>query len=185
MRGKVISIGEVSDKTLMDIQTFTFALQEEEFQKMLREMREFRLGSEEINIINFTATLYTLGLPPEIIGVGAALKKVRKKMGEEGLQKLIGKYFPGIVNYFNSVLRFTFPELTRNLISEDFREEYELSIDEVANLPGIKLSSNEDYGNLLKDSFTIMKKVFENKRYRANQLENIIIELGKIRKGLA
>ncbi len=51
--------------------------------------REFTKGIHLPRAITFTASLYSLGIPPEIIGVGRALKMVRKK----GLGEVLEKYY--------------------------------------------------------------------------------------------
>jgi len=42
--------------------------------------------------ISFTGGLYSIGLPPEFIGTGRALARVREFFGEEGLRRLLDRY---------------------------------------------------------------------------------------------
>jgi len=51
--------------------------------------REFTRGIHLPRAITFTASLYSLGIPPEIIGVGRALKVAQK----EGLEEILEKYY--------------------------------------------------------------------------------------------
>ena len=46
--------------------------------------------------IKFTGALYSIGLPPEFIGTGTALKEAREKLGEEAYERLLTKYFPSL-----------------------------------------------------------------------------------------
>lgn len=42
--------------------------------------------------ISFTAALYTIGLPPEFIGTGRALARIRDLFGQEGLDRFLAAY---------------------------------------------------------------------------------------------
>ncbi len=55
--------------------------------------REFTKGISLPRAITFTASFYSLGIPPEIIGVGRGLKMVWKK----GLEDVLQKYYSNIV----------------------------------------------------------------------------------------
>jgi phosphoenolpyruvate carboxylase len=54
--------------------------------------REFSKGIHLPRAITFTASLYSLGIPPEIIGVGRALKVVEKR----GLREILEKHYLNI-----------------------------------------------------------------------------------------
>ena len=45
--------------------------------------------------ISFTASLYTLGLPPEFMGTGRGLEAVRQRFGLEGVEALL-QHYPGL-----------------------------------------------------------------------------------------
>lgn len=45
--------------------------------------------------ISYTAALYTVGLPPEFIGVGGGLAAVAKAHGDEGVARLL-EFYPGL-----------------------------------------------------------------------------------------
>jgi len=46
--------------------------------------------------IRFTAALYTVGLPPELLGMGAALKEIGGKLGQPWLDRLLDEVFPSL-----------------------------------------------------------------------------------------
>ncbi|KKG08788.1 phosphoenolpyruvate carboxylase [Methanosarcina sp. 2.H.A.1B.4] len=48
--------------------------------------------------IKFTGALYSIGLPPEFIGTGTALKEAREKLGDEACERLLTKYFPSLAS---------------------------------------------------------------------------------------
>jgi phosphoenolpyruvate carboxylase len=51
--------------------------------------------------IKFTGALYSIGLPPELIGTGRALEEVREKLGETSCENLLTKYFPSLESDLN------------------------------------------------------------------------------------
>ncbi|MCJ7635080.1 phosphoenolpyruvate carboxylase [Candidatus Bathyarchaeota archaeon] len=46
--------------------------------------------------IRFTAALYTVGLPPEFIGTGSALKEIGETLGQAWLDRLLDDIFPSL-----------------------------------------------------------------------------------------
>jgi len=46
--------------------------------------------------IRFTAALYTVGLPPELLGMGAALTEIGEKLGQAWLDHLLDEVFPSL-----------------------------------------------------------------------------------------
>jgi phosphoenolpyruvate carboxylase len=46
--------------------------------------------------IRFTAALYTVGLPPELLGMGSALKEIGEKLGQAWLDRLLDEVFPSL-----------------------------------------------------------------------------------------
>ncbi|NYT19173.1 MAG: phosphoenolpyruvate carboxylase, partial [Methanosarcinales archaeon] len=56
--------------------------------------------------IKFTGALYSIGLPPEVIGLGNALEDIHKTIGEEAFENLISKYFPSMESDINFVFGY-------------------------------------------------------------------------------
>lgn len=56
--------------------------------------------------IRFTAALYTVGLPPEFLGVGAALKEIGEKLGQAWLDRLLDEVFPSLRGDLKFASRF-------------------------------------------------------------------------------
>ncbi len=158
---------------------------EDYLQNYIKEIQALDEYDIRINSTVFATTMYTIGLPPEILGAGKAFRCLRKYMGEEGLSKLLKEYFPGIISYYNKILEFSHPEISRDLVSEKLITEFEQSLDELSKLPGIKMISNDTYGSYLKESIVQLKKASLGKKFNKNQLFNIFIELGKMRGALA
>lgn len=67
--------------------------------KDIAENLEKSIPSKKLSFpraIKFTGALYSIGLPPEIIGLGNALEDIQKAIGEDAFENLIGKYYPSM-----------------------------------------------------------------------------------------
>ncbi|WP_048206182.1 phosphoenolpyruvate carboxylase [Methanococcoides methylutens] len=72
--------------------------------KDIAEELEKSIPSEMLSFpraIKFTGALYSIGLPPEVIGLGNALEDIRKTIGEDAFEALIQKYFPSMGSDLN------------------------------------------------------------------------------------
>ncbi|NYT19265.1 MAG: phosphoenolpyruvate carboxylase, partial [Methanosarcinales archaeon] len=56
--------------------------------------------------IKFTGALYSIGLPPEVIGLGNALEDIQKTIGEDAFENLIRKDYPSMVSDLNFVFGY-------------------------------------------------------------------------------
>jgi len=56
--------------------------------------------------IRFTAALYTVGLPPEFLGTGAALREIGEKLGRAWLDHLLDDVFPSLRGDLSFASRF-------------------------------------------------------------------------------
>ncbi len=67
--------------------------------------------------IKFTASMYTLGVPPALIGLGRGLEAVRRKLGENVYEYLL-KLLPLLKLDVEFELRWWFPEVARSYMPE-------------------------------------------------------------------
>ncbi len=83
--------------------------------------------------IRFTASMYTMGIPPALVGLGRGLEAIRQKLGEHTLEELL-KLLPLLPLDVEFELRWWFPDIARsymdeklvNLVEEDVRIVREL-----------------------------------------------------------
>jgi phosphoenolpyruvate carboxylase len=79
--------------------------------------------------ITFTGALYSIGLPPEIIGTGRGLKAIHQRYGQEALDRLLSSYYPGLASDLRWAACFVhlkaaaafLPEPAMGLIRKDLR----------------------------------------------------------------
>lgn len=139
--------------------------------------RQFTKGIHLPRAITFTCSLYSLGIPPEIIGVGRALKMIQKK----GLEEVLERYYLnlrwdlkescGFVNRENiKRLEKRYPNL------ENIEEDLEL-IEKILKIPTEPLTTR----NLIHKNLTSnILLLWEEKK----DVSGLIEEAGVLRKFL-
>ncbi|WP_370575926.1 phosphoenolpyruvate carboxylase [Methanomethylovorans sp.] len=83
----------------------------------IRKELETSMAAKNLDLpraIKFTGALYSIGLPPEIIGTGSSIIAVREKLGEDACERLLTKYFPSL----QSDLQFAFGYLDMDAASK-------------------------------------------------------------------
>lgn len=117
--------------------------------------------------IGFTASLYSIGIPPEIIGTGRGLKKTKNK-------KILDKYYINLKKdlersgrYLNKEVLKSFPE-----IQEDVTE-----IEKYLGRELIPITDEE------KEHYKLSEKIFDKIKYNKT-VSREIVEAAVIRKSL-
>jgi phosphoenolpyruvate carboxylase len=145
--------------------------------------------------ISFTAALYTVGMPPEFIGVGRGLHEIVQKYGQEGLRFLLSVY-PQLKHDLNFALKYMNQKISRGIFSEQLREAYQLDV--MYAIEYLHLKERDDayredafYHTLLKAIRPILlhnlgkqKDLFDDHEEEMKILKEWIVKLGKLRGSL-
>ena len=138
--------------------------------------------------IKFTGALYSIGIPPEIIGTGSALEKVREKLGDSVYERLLTRYFPSL----QTDLRFAFQYLDTNtasrFLSDSLHESILEEVDILRNIFDIETQCDPSYRMLLEMANPhLLCAADSNCIMDADLLQltrSIMIKMGKMRKSL-
>lgn len=145
--------------------------------------------------ISFTASMYTLGLPPEFIGIGRGLKEVKDKFGDEGINKLL-QFYPNLINDLTFASKYVNTSISKGIIPESARMEYKEDFDlacSILELFNANAEINEDdfYHTLLKSIRPIIlrligkqKDLFHDGEEEQKILNEWIVKMGKLRGSL-
>lgn len=143
--------------------------------------------------ISFTAALYTLGLPPEFVGVGRGLQEVQQKYGEAGINKLIDVY-PQLRADLAFAAQYVNVKVAKGIVDESarlaYQEDYELAC-EILEIENAVADENEKarYHMLLKSIRPIILHLIEKEDPGKDQeeekiLNDWIIKMATIRGSL-
>ncbi len=143
--------------------------------------------------ITFTASLYTIGLPPEFIGTGRGLAEVRDRYGEDGLAAL-ERYYPTLRSDLAFAGRFLNLESAIGFLSRDAASDVTWDIRGVQEILGLALGplspEDEFYLTLVETTKPILKHYLGLGRElladadEARLVTDWIIRMGKMRGSL-
>ncbi|MEJ5257227.1 MAG: phosphoenolpyruvate carboxylase [Fervidobacterium sp.] len=145
--------------------------------------------------ISFNASMYTIGMPPEFLGTGRALKEIRDKYGDLGIE-MLREIYPQINADMEFALKYANPNISKRFVDEETRREYELDISLTREILGIDFDmeaniENSFYHTLLKTARPILlhllgkeSQILNSDSQEYNILKELISKLGSLRGGL-
>lgn len=131
--------------------------------------------------IKFTGSLYSIGLPPELIGTGRSLQVLQ----EQGLLKLFKETYINLIADYTKILSFVNLENVTKLsqkypVFKDILEDAELTFS-ILNIS--KTSTLQEYNEYQDLTATILDEVLLEKP-DSSLLQKLITKTGQIRKSL-
>ncbi|HID90555.1 TPA: phosphoenolpyruvate carboxylase [Candidatus Bathyarchaeota archaeon] len=126
--------------------------------------------------IKFVASLYTMGIPPSIVGLGRGLRAVRERMGDEAYEVLLSMY-PSIVNDVRFDLQYLDLELARSYAG-DVWDLLRQDVDAVEEMLGVRAEETD----VSSSNSRILREI--RKRLGSPEAEPLILEAGRLRGSL-
>lgn len=157
----------------------------------LRAELETQKGSEMTAIpraIAYTAALYSVGLPPEFLGLGSGVEKLVKLKGREGLFQLL-HYYPGLKSDLEFACRFLHLPVAAKFFSDDIITSVQTQIAVLEKNLDMQLLDRGDksYHTLLEIIEPLVRQTAEGESLGDEDmalLKSCMIRLGKLRGSL-
>lgn len=164
--------------------------------ELTRQLKDLQLDSlpELPRAIKYTASLYTLGIPPEFIGTGRGLEEISKKFGDDALSRLLNEYYPSLKADLNFAGRFVNLNLAEGILPDRAVREVDDDIKYLMEHMDIDIGprgeEDERYLQLMETIKPVIKQVYNegevilNEESEKELLDNGIRKMGKIRGSL-
>jgi phosphoenolpyruvate carboxylase len=162
--------------------------------KELRKLQP-KKAAELPRAISYTATLYNIGLPPEIIGTGRGIEEVRERYGKSALKKFLD-YYVGLKSDLNFACRFVHLKnasefLPPSVISQ-VDEDLKFIRENTGIIPGPRSKEDKFYATILETMKPMLKnivglegkEILSDERTEYDLVKEWMLKLGTIRGGL-
>jgi phosphoenolpyruvate carboxylase len=139
-------------------------------------------------VITYTAALYSVGLPPEFLGIGETLADIKEFLGADAIDRLVCLY-PGLKADLQEASHYLNLEVVHKFLPADFVDDLERQIAKTETLLGIPLlaTANKAYQTLLEIVEPLVRQTVRGEGLDAEDhalLRSCIIRLGKLRGSL-
>lgn len=145
--------------------------------------------------ISYTASLYSLGLPPEIIGTGRGIQEVVERYGERGLKNLL-KIYPSLKEDLSFACRFVHLDNASEFLPTEAIAQVEKDLKFIWRHLNIKIGAQNKkekfYATILETMKPMLKELVETSSKKIISDEDLqyslvkewILKLGTIRGAL-
>jgi phosphoenolpyruvate carboxylase len=138
--------------------------------------------------IKFTGALYSIGLPPEFIGTGRALKEAREKLGEAAYENLLTKYFPSLESDLNFASGYLDLNVASRFLSGKCQKEIRKDLEILHDTFGLETKPEPSYRILLEMMQPDLLQAGSEGDCLDEEVSQLVcstlIKMGKIRKAL-
>ena len=152
---------------------------------------EASVPAENLNLpraIKFTGALYSIGLPPELIGTGRALEEAREKLGETAYENLLTTYLSSLADDLNFASEYLDLNVASRFLSGECLKEIRKNLEILHDIFDIENKPESSYRILLE----MMQPDILQEESAGNCMDEEVSQLvcstltkmGKIRKAL-
>lgn len=138
--------------------------------------------------ITFTGVLYSIGLPPEFLGVGQAVAKIKERFGQEGIVKFL-TFYPSIKTDLKFASQFLALKVAKRFFNQELIKNWQNEIALTEKLLEIELlnNANQAYVTLMEIIEPLIRQKVQAQKIEAEDqalLKSCLVRLGKIRGSL-
>lgn len=144
--------------------------------------------------ITYTAALYSVGFPPELIGTGRALKEIVKRYGKDGLEDLLG-FYPSMPGDMEAAGRFLNTDCAVKFLGEEawgLLAEDVKGVEEVLEVELGPVTDEEKQHRTLMDVVGPVLKIYADEGLSSipggdqevSVVRDCLVRMGKLRKSL-
>lgn len=172
-------------REMVDVEQMASMVEDPDLKAAIRSI-DTKLTCAIPRAISFTASLYTIGMPPELLGTGRGLDEVHKRYGPSGIDRLV-TICPQLASDIEVSLRYVNLEASKGLVPESVRRDYAQDLGLVNRWMGTTNQEKDPnlnmYHALLTSSMPILGHLLDaSKNMGLDEQEERIALEGRIRK---